>query len=51
MTSPLTLSDGQTFSGGIASITASGTASWHDGKYVDYYYGVRADEARPPVRA
>ena len=28
-------------------ITPRVTASWNDKKYVDYYYGVRADEARP----
>lgn len=29
------------------TITPRITASWHDDKVVDYYYGVRADEARP----
>ena len=28
------------------TITPRVTASWQDDKYVDYYYGVRADEAR-----
>ncbi|KNC91960.1 MipA/OmpV family protein [Trabulsiella odontotermitis] len=31
---------------GDFSFTPRIVASWHDKKYVDYYYGVRADEAR-----
>jgi outer membrane scaffolding protein for murein synthesis (MipA/OmpV family) len=34
------------FRAGAVTITPRIAADWYDSKYVDYYYGVRADEAR-----
>ncbi|MBB3219907.1 MipA/OmpV family protein [Pseudoduganella umbonata] len=36
----------RTFKSGALSVTPRIAANWHDKKYVDYYYGVRAEEVR-----